>query len=308
MSAGLYTDTLLTAVRDYAGAASNEEDAADARLIRLINREQELRLSALLARAKGNYRLATLDYTVTSGTTYAIPTRAIAAGIRQIEAVDASGNVWMLYEYPDDQRSRGWPRNGHWHFSGNNLVFYAVPPAGTLRITYYRRMSELVKVATVGVVTTISVGAVLGTIAVTPPVPVFAAGATNYDFVKATPHFDILAMDKSATYSAGVLTFAPSDVPSGLAVGDHICLAGQTAYCQAPLELHPVLAQLAVVKWLESKADPRLGDARDVLRELEASALTLLEPRTENGDDILFNPNAPGWAARRWNWRGSTGQ
>lgn len=302
MSDGLTADAILTAIRDFSGAASSQEDAADTRLLRLINREQELRLTAILAKTKGKHRQATLNYTVSSSTTYAIPSRAIAAGIRQVEAVDAANNVWMLYEFPDDQRSRGWPRNGHWYFEGNNLIFYAVPPAGTLRITYNRRLSQLVQLADVGVITSINTGT--GVVAISPVPTGFGTTAANYDFVKATPHFDILAMDKSATRSSGNMTFSASDLPSGLAVGDHVCLAGQSAYCQAPLELHSVLAQLAVVKWLKSKGDPRLAEETADLRDMVKEALELLEPRGESGDDdVLFNPYAPGWVTRRWAWR-----
>jgi hypothetical protein len=304
--AGLTADSILTAVRDFAGAGSAEEDGAAARLLRLVNREQELRLTALLAKTKGSHRKATLDYTVTTATTYAIPTRAIAAGITQVEAVDASGNVWMLYEFPDDQRSKGWPRNGHFYFQGNNLVFYAVPPAGTLRVTYNRRLSELVLAASARAITAINTGTKTVTIAAAPTT---FTGLTAMDLVQTLPHFDILGMDSACTAigAAGTSVIFSATLPATLAVGDYVCIPGQTVYCQAPLEMHQVLAQMAVVKWLEGKGDPRLGEARGTLKELAAEALTLLEPRSEQGDDILLNPHAPGWASRRWLWRGSSG-
>lgn len=307
MADGLTADSIITAVRDFAGAASSHEDAADARLLRILNRAQELELTALLASTKGNHRKATLDYTVTSATTYAIPTRAIAAGIAQVEAADSQGNVWMMYEFPDHQRSRGWPRNGHFYVQGNNLIFYAVPPAGTLRITYNKRLSQLVLTTSAAVISSIS-GGTIGIVAAPTTGDLFGTGATSYDFIKSNAHFDILAMDKSATRAGTTLTFTASDVPSDLAVGDYVALAKQTPVCQAPLELHGVLAQMCVVKWLESKADPRLQDARQTLRELTTEALKLLEPRSESdGEDILFNPNAPGWTSRRWAWRRSSG-
>jgi len=40
--------------------------------------------------------------------------------------------------------------NGDFYIEGNELVFYAAPPAGTLRVTYSRRMSTLVLIASAG--------------------------------------------------------------------------------------------------------------------------------------------------------------
>jgi len=293
----LTSDELLTAVRDYANLSASAEDSLDAQLLRLLNREQSLYLATVLEKAKGQHKQATLDITTASTTLrYKIPTRAVAAGIKMLQAVDSSGLSWMLYDYPDEDAARygrWWVQNGHFYVEANDLVFYQAPPAGTMRVTYSRRMSTLVQVANVGVITIISGG----TITISAAPSGFGTGAANYDFVKATPHFDILAMDKSATRSGTTMTFTASDVPSGLAVGDYVCKAGESAVSQAPLELHPLLALRAAYVWSRAKNDPIAEVLGGDLKEAHAMAAALLEPRIEQ-DSPLVNRFAPGFG--RW--------
>jgi len=293
------SDELVTAVRDYAGLSPNAEDAQGARILRALNREQTLYLTTLLEKAKGQHRQATLDITTSASTLrYGIPVRAIAAGIKMVEAVDSSGQSWMLYDFPDEENARYGSfgaRNGHFYIEGNQLVFYQAPPAGTLKVTYSRRMSTLVLVADVGVIATGGISG--GTITITAAPSDFATSAANYDFVRSTPHFDILAMDKSATRSSTTMTFTSSDVPSSLAVGDYVCQAGETAVCQAPLELHPVLALRTAYMWVRGKNDPLARELKTDLDEAKATAMSLIEPRMEQ-ESPMVNRYAPGWG--RW--------
>lgn len=291
-------DELITAVREYANLGSSAEDSQDAQLLRRLNAEQILYLTTLLQKAKGQHRQATLDITTSPSTLrYDIPTRAIAAGIKMAQGVDASGQSWMLYNFPDEDHARYgrfFANSSQFYIEGNQIVFYAAPPSGTLRITYSRRMNSLVQVASVGVITGIS----SGTITISAAPPDFDTAAANYDFVRSTPHFDILAMDKSATRSSTTMTFSASAVPSSLAVGDYVCQAGETAVSQAPLELHPILALRAAYVWCRAKNDSLANGLRDELKEAAADAASLLDPRIEE-EGPLVNRYAPGWGSWR---------
>jgi hypothetical protein len=100
-----------------------------------------------------------------------------------------------------------------------------------------------------------------------------------------------------------VLTFTNA-LPDGLVVGDYVALAGQTPICQAPLELHDILAFRACVKHLTSRGDPKLAGMIEDLKAMRDDALSLLQPRVQGSAKVLINPNAPGWnrgfARRRW--------
>jgi hypothetical protein len=292
------SDELITSVRDYANLSSNAEDTLDAQILRALNREQSLYLTTLLEKSKGQHKQAYLD-TATDASTlrYRIPTRAIAAGIKMVSAIDASGAQWMLYDYSDEDNARYgrfFTRNGQFYIEGNELVFYQPPPSGTLRVTYSRRMSTLVLLESVGTITAILGGG--GIFIATAPSD-FATSAANYDFVRATPHFDILAMDKSATRSGTTMAFTSSDVPASLAQGDYVCQAGETAVCQAPVELHPLLALRTAYVWSRAKNDPIANVLEGDMKAAAALAATLLEPRIEQ-DGPMVNRYAPGWS--RW--------
>lgn len=291
---GYEVDNLLTAIRDDAELSPNAESTQSTALLRALNREQRLFLTTLLEKCKQQHKQSTLDVSADGSTTrFNIPTRAVAAGIKMVEGIGSTGIRWMLHELPDDEYARGWPRNGDFYFEGNQIVFYKAPQSGTLRFTYSRRLSELVLLASVAPITAISGG----TITATAPSG-YPTASTAYDFVKATPHFDILAMDKSATRSGNTFTFTADDVPSSLAVGDHVCLAGQTTVCQAPLELHDVLALRVALTYSAGKNDSVADRIRGLLKEAQDNAAALLNPRSTT-EAVLINPNSPGWQRGR---------
>jgi hypothetical protein len=290
-----YADNLLTAIRDYAELSPNAESAQDAALLRALNREQRLFLATLLEKCKQQHKQATLDVSADGSTTrFNIPVRAIAAGIKMVEGIGSTGVRWMLHELPDDEYARGWPRNGDFYFEGNQIVFYRAPASGTLRFTYSRRLSDLVAVASVGVITAIS----SGTITISAAPSDFETASAAYDFVKATPHFDILAMDKNATRSSTTMTFTAADVPSSLAVGDYVCQAGESAVCQAPIELHDVLALRVAYVLSAGKNDSVADRCEKLLGEAMRNAASLLNPRSTT-EAVLINPNSPGFQRGR---------
>lgn len=288
---GYEVDNVITATRDYANLSPNAESTQSAALLRALNREQRLFLTALLEKCKSQHKQATLPATTDGSTTrFNVPVRAIAAGIKMVEGIGSTGVRWMLHELPDEEYASGWPRNGDFYFEGNQIVFYRAPQTGTLSFTYPRRLSELVLLASVAVITAKSGG----TITATSPAG-YPTASTAYDFVKSTPHFDILAMDKSATRSGNTFTFTAADVPSALAVGDHVCLAGQTTVCQAPIELHDVLALRTAIMNSAGKNDSQVDRLRGFLGEAMNNAAHLLNPRAQE-EAVLVNPNSPGFS------------
>ncbi len=293
-------DGLLTAVRDYIGISPNSEDGTNARLLRLLNREQSLYLTKLLTKAMAKHRESPLDIPVGALLTYDIPTRAVAAGLVKVEGIDANGNTWMLFETNGSQVTNWWPRNGHFYVQGNQLIFYQQPPVGTLRLTYNRRLSFLVLTAAVATITSINTSN--GAVGVSST-PAGFSSSTPFDLVRANPHFDILGMDLSATVVGTAFGFSASSLPPGLAVGDYVCLSSQANVCQAPYELHSVLAQRVAYIWLLAKGDERVQTAAGALKEMEALAAQLIEPRIER-EAPMTNPNSPGWQSV---WRGFRG-
>ncbi len=292
------SDELLTAVRDSATLPTWDE-GADARLLRLLNREQGLWLTKLLTSCREEYRTTTLDITVVDGQLrYDIPTRAIASGIKMLQSVNNS-DIWLLTELrPSDipWLYQQWVSPARqFYLERNQIVFYSQPPTGTLRVFYPMRLGTLVLVASARTIsakasTTFTLSSTI------------ASG--TYDFIDANPQFDTLAQDQAVTVSSTTGTIS-AGVPSRVVNGCYMAAAGTTPVCQAPLELHSLLALRVAYVTLQAKGDPQAPALLDQLKSSTDAAMALLEPRPSKPRSII-NYNGPGWSAGRgYGWRGS---
>jgi hypothetical protein len=182
---------------------------------------------------------------------------------------------------------------GDYWFEANHLVLVRAPTTGqTLRITYFRRLGELVPEEQAGLVASFDTGAQTVTLDAVPDD--FGTAAADYDFIQGTPHFDTIAAEQSATRSGSVLTFA-EELPDELAVGDYIALPGQAPLCQAPRELHDVLTLRTAFALLDAVGDPKAAATERRLDRAEKDALQLLAPRVDGSPKVLINRNGPGW-------------
>jgi hypothetical protein len=93
--------------------------------------------------------------------------------------------------------------------------------------------------------------------------------------------------------SGTTLTLSTSDLPSRLAVGDWISLAGETPIPQIPDELRPVLAQATAVGVNEAMNLPGLDSARKTLDEMLKAVSLLLTPRVTGAQKKVVQRN--GW-------------
>lgn len=284
---------LLDSMRDTGMLPTSDESFTTARLLAVMNMEQRLYLAKLLLSAREEYQVAHADVALVAGTSrYRVPSRAIGAKLKWVALVDATGSRRYLAPAPPERELRSGAPGAGYYLEGNSIVLTDSTLTGTLRLAYFRRLGILVEAGEAGVVTAINAASRVVTLA---GAPAAFTSSSLYDFVQASPHFDALAADRAATVSGNSLTFADA-LPSGLAVGDYVCLAGETPVCQAPLELHNVLVQRAVVKVLQAKGDPKADAAERDLEQMRVDALSLITPRIEGSPMVLVNHYAPGWS------------
>lgn len=82
--------------------------------------------------------------------------------------------------------------------------------------------------------------------------------------------------------SDNVISFAADDVPSGLVVGDYVCLANECIIPQIPSDLHNGLAERTSARILAALGDQAgLQAAQQKIGEIEARQGTLLDSRAE---------------------------
>lgn len=291
---------LITATREAGMLPQQTDSTDDARVLATLNREQKTSLAAFMRKLREEYASATADITLVEGTLrYRIPTRAMGAAFKAARLVADDDSERDLVQLPEKERVGG---VGDYYLEGNYTVFRTQPSATTLRIGYARRLGKLVTSAEADTVTAINTSTgVLTTERADESGTTQPSGwgtGDRYDLVRATPHFDVLAADLTASdVSDGSITFAAADLPDELAAGDFICLAGESPVVQAPLELHELLMQYALKKLLVGRKDKVALDAvKEEITKLEADCLDIMAPRVEGDDHVIQNYNAPGWS------------
>lgn len=290
-----YTTTaLLASIRRRTMApTATAAGTADADLLALANEELQSYIAPLLLSVREEYLLANSSTTMTAGTAgYRLPSRAVGAKLREVVRLDSSSRIFHLALISLDELDE-WPTdNGTplaFYFRGAELVLVPPPSAAeTLRMTYYRRPAEMVATTAVGAITAINTTTKVVTCATVPTT--FDTGDT-FDFVKSSAPFEVLAGDLAATAvttgASGTVTLTAA-LPSGLAVGDYVCLADQSPVPQVPAELHPLLAHRVVVKICEALGDQQgLTLAQAQLAQAEQRIVEMLAPRIDGEPKIV---------------------
>lgn len=284
---------LLQDLKD-AGTIPPSDSNSTTRLLGFINREQRTYLMKLLLEVREEYRVATEDVDIEDGTLrYPIPTRATGANFKMLALVtDSRTRILHPIKLEDQERAGLVGAGGDFYFENNEVVL-TTQLTGTLRFHFYKRLNRIVEAEDTGAITAINTGTRQVTIGATPDG--WVTTSTAYDFIQGTPHFDTLAGDRYATRASNVLTFAVA-LPDRLAVGDYVALAGETPICQAPVELHDVLIERALVKYFSAKKDAEAVKlARENLKEMREDALAILAPRATATLPVIRNLDGPGW-------------
>ena len=240
----------------------------------LFNMQMELEIFPLMLTLSEEYFVLSKDFTISVGTLYRVPSRAIGAKFRDIQYIDSGSNVIhldRLFEEDRDTNPRGF------YLSKNSIELSNDLIGNTLRVKYFGRPNKLVATTEAGQITSID-----STTQVTvSALPTTMTTSVLCDFVQNKSPFDLLDYDAAITgVSGSSVSFA--SLPSGLAVGDWVCLAEESPVPMFPKELHPVLVQSALVAALSAKKDKALTYEAELLERNKKDAIKMLDPRVEN--------------------------
>lgn len=248
----------------------------------LFNNQLKVDITPMMLKLNEEFFLQYKDFAITQNGSYRIPSRAIGAKIRDLQVIDASGNIQAVSRLFEEDKPA---QPSGYYMLRNSVQLSSDYTSGTLRMYYFARPNELVAVSAVGVIQSIGSTSVVLTAAPTT----FVTNAVT-DFIQAANPYDLLAYDQSITGVSGT-TISFASLPSGLAVGDYLCLANQSPVAMIPDELHPVLVQSALCKCLSSKKDKGYEQEMVTLQQYKQDALNMLDPRVEN-DSVKFRSSA----------------
>lgn len=272
------TSDLITAVKSIASIPTNQSLFQTADFLRFANRAMRKKIIPLVMSTREEYWVAAYDYSLTADqASYAIPPRAVGGKLRDVLFVDGSDETSLPRLEPENVYSTDAGRLG-FYLEGNAVVINPTPnvTSGTLRLKHFRRPNSLVATTACGYVESINSGANQVTISTTPST--FGTGVV-VDFIKGTPGHEWRATDTSITGVSGT-TISFASLPTGLAVGDYICLAGESCIPQIPVELLPILEDeiAKMCRQAQGKRD------KDMDAELEADKQEILKTLTPRVD------------------------
>lgn len=287
-----YTTTdLVASIKRRAQIPDSQVTFSDAELLEMASEELEGTLVPLVMSAREDFFTTHVDYSTSAGRLYRVPPRAIGGVVRRVCYVDSEGDEVDLPRVSLDLLASA---ASGFVIRGNRILLVEdVPEHGTLRVYYPLAPGRLVGTDECAFVTSID-----GTSVYTTGTPASFVASRRYDLVCTQPGFERLAVDQVITFNGdGSLSFSDG-VPEDLAVGDAVCLAGESPVPQLPAEWHPLLAQAVAVKVLDSIGDQAgFATAESKLKQLVSAAMSLVANRVEGNPETVVPVLSP-WRFR----------
>lgn len=265
-------------------------------LIRFMSEELQNYISPLIMEVRENYFVEKYDQTlVADQSRYEINPRAIGTKLKSMFWLDSNGNPRqkVFQTNIDEIININWSDSGatpqYFYFIDNYVELLPTPKAGvqgSIRQYYFQRRNRLIDTSEAGRITQI-----VGDNITINAVPSGFSDSVTYDLIKGIPGFQNLKINITPTgVSGATFTFASDDVPSTLAVGDWLCLSGESPIAQIPLDAFPWLAQQGVYVTLLALNDIAGAERAKIKRdELQEQALKLVGIRSEDDAKVIVS-------------------
>lgn len=294
------TTTLLESIKRTAHVPQGNNTFSASDFLAIADMEMRTGIAPKIASCRENYWLTTQEQPIDfDDNAYPLPSKAIGSGIVDVMVKSGTNLIHLSRVEISDLYSLQYTTRPAYCYYIEDFILKLVPQtvAGTLMMWYYRIPSQLVATSACGQITAVS-----GAVVTVDTVPSTFASLQELDIASQQPGFNVLVKDSSPVSVVGNdITFA-DNVPSTVAVGDWVCLSGQSCVVQCPLEWIEVLVQRCAVKIYEIQGyAPKHEMAKKILDMMEASAMSIVSPRTIesskviSGGGSLLTPQTIGW-------------
>lgn len=257
------TDELIAAVRRKGRIPDSVPDYTDAVILAEADDVISTYLVPILSSLRQGFLLGSLDVTLTAGTArYTLPESAAGDAIEMVTLIDSAGVEHALSRYDVTEFAGQNTNNADpygFTVDGDAIVLFPTPDAAkpTMRVRYARRRSKLVPLTSCVEITAVAPISLQVT-GQTKPTG-FAAGAFM-DVVRPDAPFPSPIINKELNTASVApapynFIFVNGTDTSGAAVGDYLCLAGETCVLHMPVELHAPIADLTASAILSQMGD-----------------------------------------------------
>lgn len=301
MSVQYSADSILAEVRLRAKLPAADATWTDANLLIILNSELQSWAAPFLMKERAEFLVTFVDQTTQIGvSTYPIPPQAVGGVLRDLQALDTSNNVWQLQQIdlnelgPIYSSVAGVPST--FYVQGDQVIMTYAPSANNWRLRFYyaRRPSQVVLESAVAKITAISGNIVT--------VAAFPAGYTlgaQMEFIHGGSSFlPYTGTFSMPTPSGSTATFA--SLPTGLVVGDYLCLLNQSCFPQIPADMQPTLMQRVVTTVLRAEGDDKAKDEKAAFNEMANDMKNLMAPRVQGAVKGLRGILSRGYFPGRW--------
>lgn len=301
MVAARTTADLLTAVEAAALLPPAEDRLSDAEILAMADEVIDTTVSEVLVGARAGWYVEQADdVSITSGTSlYAVPERAVAAGLSDVLIVNSDGVQWSapelgIAEAQMFRRQRGeWdsPYAYTWRDDAIELLPTPTETRHSLRLLYPREPSRLVTVASCAVVSSTT----STTITTSDTVPSAWGSSETLDIVSPVTGRH-RGVDQAGTSISGTSITISAGVPSGTAALDYVCLAGETCVPPIPKAVWRLLVAETTLEVLEAIGDPHrlIATTIEKRNRAEMKARDLLAPRNRGASRRIVDRHSPG--------------
>jgi len=300
MSDALTSDKLVESVKRRASVPESQATFTKADFLDFATEELRISLVPMLMSLHEDHLLFEEDVPLENGkTAYTIPSRAVGNKLRDLQLKHSENNYQEMTRIGIGNRFGEYDvttsTNLRQYYVKNNKVVLTstssnIAANGDLTMVYYIKPSVMVQEDRVGIIT--GINRTTGVVTLND-VPDNFNISVKYDMYKATSPHSILKIDKTATNlntTTNSITFAPSDIPEDLEIGDHISLAGEASIPQVPSDLHPMLAQMVACRVLESIGDSEgLQSAMVKLQQMQVAMGMIIDNRVDDSPRKIVN-------------------
>lgn len=288
---------LLDDIKTRGAIPTNQQTYTAQRLLNFANAVMGAKVVPGVLRAREAYYGVDYDHTLDARLTgYLIPHRFVGGKLDCVAFV--SGNqrqraVLLFEANVEDYQVTANTTPGF--YLKRNRIFPLPSDGGnwdTLRLSGFMRPNKIVDPTTAAArITAINTGTRTLTCDSTSfPIPSSWTTASVFDLLQDEENYDWWAIDQGISAITSTTIQFATTLPTDLAVGDWVSLAGTTPTIQVPSEFHPYLAQEVANICLKAQGDKVAYEAgKEEAKLLYDAALLTITPRVESVGKKLVN-------------------
>jgi len=308
------TDALVASVKRRITLPDAQNLFSSDDIIAFLSDELSSTVIPLVHSVQQEYWVYRTDVPLVQGqTNYTIPVRGVANGLRLLTLVDNGGNEidfpLLRPEYTASTYNWLSPYSTStlygFTMEDDHVVMFPLQvvnnPVQSIRFRFERQPSQLCATADAAQIT-----AIVGTTVTVNEIPTDWTTSTVVDLIKGTPAFASKADDLTiSAIDTMAKTITLPSLPSTVAVGDWLSVAGTSPIPQIPYQMFPYLCQCTANLCMAGMADTEpYKDGKAKEAQMKEDLLKLLEPRDMGNVQTVINRGGLFDSGQFWGWSG----